>query len=68
MINRYSRKEIKKIWDEENKYKIWLNIELAAAQAMEKFNIIPRGVSARVKKKRQNKCKKNSQNRKQSPS
>ena len=24
MINRYSRKEIKKIWEEENKYKIWL--------------------------------------------
>ena len=37
MINRYSRKEIKKIWEEENKYQIWLNIEVAAAQAMEKI-------------------------------
>ena len=51
MINRYSRKEIKKIWDEENKYKIWLDIEIAAAAAMEKLKIIPRGVSSKVKKK-----------------
>ena len=36
MIERYSRKEIKKIWDEKNKYQIWLDIEIAAAQAMEK--------------------------------
>jgi len=51
MINRYSRKEIKEIWEEKNKYKIWLNIEIAAAQAMEKLNHIPKGVSAKVKKK-----------------
>ena len=37
MIERYSRKNLKKIWDEENKYKIWLDIEVAAAQGMEKL-------------------------------
>ena len=31
MINRYSRKEVTNIWSEQNKYKIWLDIELAAA-------------------------------------
>jgi len=51
MIERYSRKEIKKIWEEKNKYKIWLDIEIAAAQAMEKLKIIPRGVASKVKKK-----------------
>ena len=51
MIERYSRKELKKIWDEENKYKIWLNIEIAAAQGMEKLNIIPKGVANKTKKK-----------------
>ena len=51
MIERYTRNEIKNIWTEENKYKIWLNIEIAAAQAMEKLNIIPKGVAAEVKKK-----------------
>ena len=51
MIERYSRKEIKKIWEEKNKYKIWLDIEIAAAQAMEKLKIIPKGIAAKVKKK-----------------
>jgi len=51
MISRYSRKELTNIWSEENKYTIWLNVEIAAAQAMEKLGYIPRGVSATVKKK-----------------
>ena len=51
MISRYSRKELVHIWSEENKYKIWLDIEIAAAEAMEKYKIIPRGVASIVKKK-----------------
>jgi len=51
MIERYSRKEIKKIWEEKNKYQIWLDIEIAAAQAMEKLKIIPKGVSSIVIRK-----------------
>jgi len=51
MIERYSRKEIAKIWEEKNKYQIWLNIEIAAAQAMEKLKLIPKGVASTVRKK-----------------
>ena len=51
MIDRYSRKELKNIWSEENKYKIWLDIEIAAAEAMERYKIIPKGVSSIVRKK-----------------
>ena len=51
MIERYSRKEIKSIWDDFNKYSIWLEIELAAAEAMEKLKIIPRGVVKKVRSK-----------------
>ena len=51
MIKRYSRKELTDIWSEQNKYKIWLDVEIAAAQAMEKLNQIPKGVSSTVKKK-----------------
>ena len=32
MIDRYSRKELKDIWSDYNKYSIWLKIELASAQ------------------------------------
>ena len=51
MIERYSRKELKEIWEEKNKYKIWLDIEIAAAQAMEKLKIIPKGVVTKVRRK-----------------
>ena len=51
MIERYSRKELKAIWEDYNKYSIWLDIELAAAEAMEKLKIIPNGVVKKVKSK-----------------
>jgi len=51
MIERYSRKEMKNIWDDYNKYSLWLEIELAAAESMEKLRIIPKGVVKKVKSK-----------------
>ena len=51
MIYRYSRKKIRDIWEDYNKYSIWLDIELAAAEAMEKYKIIPKGVVKKVKSK-----------------
>ena len=51
MIDRYSRKEIRNIWADHNKYSLWLDIELAAAEAMEKLKIIPKGVSKKVQNK-----------------
>ena len=57
MISRYSRKALVHIWSEENKYKIWLEVEIAAAEAMEKYKIIPRGVAAIVRKKAKIKVK-----------
>ena len=51
MIERYSRKELIDIWRDENKYSIWLKIELAAAEAMEKYKFIPKGVSRKVRSK-----------------
>ena len=51
MIDRYSRKEFKDIWSDYNKYSIWLKIEIASAEAMEKYKIIPKGVARKVKSK-----------------
>ena len=51
MIDRYARSELKKIWEEKNKYQIWLDIEIAATQAMEKIKIVPKGVSSKIRKK-----------------
>ncbi len=51
MIERYSREELRYIWSDYNKYTLWLQIEIAAAEAMEKLKIIPKGVSKKVKSK-----------------
>jgi adenylosuccinate lyase len=44
MIPRYSRKEMARIWTEENKFNSWLKVELAAMAAMAECGIIPREV------------------------
>ena len=51
MIPRYSRDIVTNIWSQESKYRIWLDIEIYAAEAMEKYKIIPKGVAAKVRKK-----------------
>ena len=53
MIARYTRPEMGNIWEEENKYKIWLDIELLATEAQEKIGLVPEGIAAKVRKKAQ---------------
>jgi adenylosuccinate lyase len=53
MIPRYSREEMASIWSEENKYRIWLEIELYAAEAMAELGIVPAGAVAMIREKAQ---------------
>ncbi|MGA7564133.1 MAG: adenylosuccinate lyase [Desulfobaccales bacterium] len=48
MIPRYSRKEMARIWSEENRYASWLQVELAALEAMAECGLIPRETPARA--------------------
>ena len=41
MIERYSRNEMRKIWSQKNKYKIWFLIEAHACDAMAEIGLIP---------------------------
>ena len=41
MIPRYSRPEMERIWEPENKYGIWLRIEKLACEAYSKLGVIP---------------------------
>ena len=41
MIERYTRPEMAHIWSEENKYRQWLEVELAAAEALAETNDVP---------------------------
>lgn len=49
MIPRYSRPVMTRIWDPENKYKIWLEIETLAAEKMAELGTIPAGVPAAIR-------------------
>jgi len=49
MITRYSRPEMRAIWTDENKLKIWLQIELLASEALVKEKVVPAADFARVK-------------------
>ncbi len=41
MIARYSRPEMARIWSDENKYRCWLTVEIAASQALARAGIVP---------------------------
>ena len=41
MIDRYTRPEMGRIWSEENKYRQWLEVELAAAEALAETDEVP---------------------------
>tara|TARA_B100000989_G_scaffold250392_1_gene198155 strand:- start:834 stop:2135 length:1302 start_codon:yes stop_codon:yes gene_type:complete len=51
MIPRYSRQELVKIWSPNNKFKIWLDIEILACEAQYKLGIIPKDSLNIIKKK-----------------
>lgn len=51
MIPRYTRPEMGEIWTDENKYKIWLEIELLATEKQEDLGIVPKGTTQSIRKK-----------------
>ncbi|MDD5455238.1 MAG: adenylosuccinate lyase [Candidatus Ratteibacteria bacterium] len=51
MLERYTLKEMGNIWEEKNRYAKWLEVELAACEAMQKENIIPKGSFEKIRKK-----------------
>lgn len=51
MIARYTRPEMGAIWTDENRFKIWLEIELLACEKQEELGIIPKGTTAGIRTK-----------------
>jgi adenylosuccinate lyase len=49
MIPRYSRSEMASIWEPENKFRIWLRIEVYAAEAMAELGLIPKAAADAAK-------------------
>lgn len=51
MIPRYSRKEMSSIWEPDNKFRIWLEIETLASEKMAELGHIPENVPAAIREK-----------------
>lgn len=51
MIERYTRPEMAAIWKDENRFRIWLDIEVLAMEAMVRKGWIPKDALARVRRK-----------------
>lgn len=50
MIPRYTRKEMAEIWSEENKFKKWLDVEIAALEGWSSIDVIPEEAVNEIKK------------------
>jgi adenylosuccinate lyase len=51
MIPRYSRPEMSRLWEPENRYRAWLLVEILACEANARLGLIPQKSLALIKKK-----------------
>jgi len=51
MIDRYTLPEIGNIWEDENKFRIWLEIEILACEARAELGLIPREAVREIREK-----------------
>ncbi len=51
MIPRYSREKMTAIWSQENKYRKWLDVEVAACEAMVQLGKVPAAAVENIKAK-----------------
>ncbi len=51
MISRYTRPEMGRIWSEENKFRKWLEVEIATAEAEADVGLIPRSAARAIRRK-----------------
>ncbi len=51
MIPRYSRPEMAALWEPENRYRTWLEVEILACEANAKLGLIPAKALANIRKK-----------------
>lgn len=51
MISRYTLPEMGKLWSEENRFRVWLQVELAACEAQAEIGVVPRESLQTIKEK-----------------
>src|ERR1700757_2807714 len=51
LIPRYTRPEMGRIWSEENRFRTWLKVELAATETLADAGIVPRSAAKAIRQK-----------------
>ena len=51
MIPRYTRAEMGRVWSDENRFQKWLEVELAATEALAEAGVVPREAAARLRER-----------------
>ena len=51
MIPRYTRPEMGRIWSDENKFRTWLEVEVAASQTLAEAGLVPAEAAAAIRQK-----------------
>ena len=51
MIPRYTPPDFADLWTSDKRFKVWLEVELSACEAMERAGLVPEGVAARIRSK-----------------
>jgi len=52
MISRYTPADFARLWSNDRRFEIWLEVELAACEAMERAGLVPEGIAARIRAKK----------------
>jgi len=51
LIARYTRREMGRVWSEENKFQKWLEVELAATQTLQEAGIVPLEAASKLRER-----------------
>ena len=51
MIKRYTRPEMGSIWSDENKFRTWLRVEVAASETLAEAGLVPKKAAAAIRRK-----------------
>jgi adenylosuccinate lyase len=51
VIPRYTRPEMGRVWSDQNRFEKWLEVELAAADALAEAGVVPREAAARLRER-----------------
>ncbi|MCA9639091.1 MAG: adenylosuccinate lyase, partial [Myxococcales bacterium] len=49
MIPRYTPREFLELWSDDQRFKVWLEVELAGCEAMEDAGLVPEGTAASIR-------------------